>query len=84
MFQRIQFILGTAAPCVILLAALSSGAGALAADQQAAATSLFDGKSLGDWKKTAFGGEGDVEVNDGRIMKSLRLQIGSPSQGDGR
>lgn len=26
--------------------------------------SLFDGKTLGKWKKTAFGGEGDVFVND--------------------
>ncbi len=26
--------------------------------------SLFDGKSLGKWKKTAFGGEGDVFVNE--------------------
>ncbi len=25
---------------------------------------LFDGKTLGTWKKTAFGGEGDVFVND--------------------
>ena len=29
---------------------------------------LFDGKALGDWKKTQFGGEGDVFVNeDGNI-----------------
>ncbi len=26
--------------------------------------SLFDGKELGKWKKTAFGGEGDVFVNE--------------------
>ncbi len=30
--------------------------------------SLFDGKTLGDWKKTEFGGEGDVDVSDGRIL----------------
>jgi hypothetical protein len=29
--------------------------------------SLFDGKTLGDWKKTEFGGEGDVEINNGQI-----------------
>ena len=29
---------------------------------------LFDGKTLGDWKKTEFGGEGDVGVSDGRIV----------------
>lgn len=26
--------------------------------------SLFDGKTLGKWKKTAFGGEGDVFINE--------------------
>ena len=77
MFQRIRFLLGTAAPCVMLLAALSSGSRALAADQQAAATSLFDGKSLGDWEKTAFGGEGDVEVKNGRIV----MHTGNPMTG---
>lgn len=28
---------------------------------------LFDGKSLAGWKKTEFGGEGEVEVKDGKI-----------------
>ena len=31
-------------------------------------TSLFDGKSLGHWKSTNFGGEGEVEVKNGVIM----------------
>lgn len=30
--------------------------------------SLFDGKSLEGWKITKFGGEGDVEVKEGRIV----------------
>ena len=30
--------------------------------------SLFDGESLGGWKKTAFGGEGEVAVEDGSIL----------------
>lgn len=30
-------------------------------------TSLFDGKSLGDWQVTRFGGEGPVVVEDGQI-----------------
>lgn len=30
-------------------------------------TSLFDGKSLGEWKSTEFGGEGEVDIKDGRI-----------------
>ena len=29
--------------------------------------SLFDGRTLGDWKKTEFGGEGDVEIKNGQI-----------------
>ena len=31
-------------------------------------TSLFDGKSLGDWKPSRFGGDGDVSVEDKRIV----------------
>jgi len=31
-------------------------------------TDLFDGKTLGKWKKTEFGGEGEVEVKDGMIV----------------
>lgn len=43
--------------------------GAAAASSEASAKksgeiSLFDGKALGQWKKTAFGGEGDVFVNE--------------------
>jgi len=29
---------------------------------------LFNGKDLSGWKKTEFGGEGEVEVKDGRIV----------------
>ena len=39
--------------------------------------SLFDGKSLKGWKKTASGGEGDVEVDEGRIV----MHAGSPMTG---
>lgn len=28
---------------------------------------LFDGKELGEWKKTKFGGEGAVDIEDGQI-----------------
>jgi hypothetical protein len=38
----------------------------------AKAISLFDGKSLGDWKVTDFGGHGDVVVAEGEI----RLESG--------
>jgi hypothetical protein len=38
---------------------------------------LFDGRSFKGWKKTQFGGEGDVEVKDAQIM----LNTGSPMTG---
>ena len=39
--------------------------------------SLFDGKSLKGWKITKFGGEGEVAVDDGKLM----LPIGSDLTG---
>ncbi len=59
--------------------ALCGAAGALAAEPADGepVQSLFDGKSLAGWKKTAFGGEGDVEVRDGQII----LQAGNPMTG---
>lgn len=39
--------------------------------------SLFDGKELGKWQKTNFGGEGDVAVKDGAII----VDAGSPISG---
>ena len=38
---------------------------------------LFDGKTLGGWKSTPFGGEGEVRVADGAI----RLDMGSDMTG---
>lgn len=38
---------------------------------------LFDGKTLGDWKSTPFGGEGEVRVEAGAI----RLGMGSDMTG---
>jgi hypothetical protein len=29
---------------------------------------LFDGKSLTNWKRTEFGGEGEVKIDDGRLV----------------
>lgn len=43
----------------------------LATDKTAAAESweiMFDGKTLGQWKSTPFGGEGDVKVENGQIL----------------
>ncbi len=39
--------------------------------------SLFDGRSLKGWKATQFGGEGDVDVVDGRIV----MHAGNPMTG---
>ncbi len=39
--------------------------------------SLFDGESLGRWKRTSFGGEGEVRVDDGAI----RIERGSDLSG---
>ena len=39
--------------------------------------SLFDGKALGDWKSTDFGGQGKVEVKEGQII----LEMGQPLTG---
>ncbi len=47
------------------------------AAKEPASKSLFDGKTLKGWKKTAFGGEGDVEVKDGRIL----IASGAPMSG---
>jgi len=38
---------------------------------------LFDGKSLGGWKPTEFGGEGEVKVQEGQIV----LMMGQPLTG---
>jgi hypothetical protein len=35
---------------------------------EADTTQLFDGKTLAGWKATKFGGEGDIEVEDGTII----------------
>lgn len=43
---------------------------AVVADQE---ISLFDGQTLGQWKSTDFGGQGDVSVKDGAI----HMEIGS-------
>jgi len=59
------------------LAAYSHTFAAEPAPAAGAWTSLFDGVSLGKWKKTAFGGEGDVEVKDGQI----RIGAGNPMSG---
>jgi hypothetical protein len=79
MFEPAPLTVRNFCTCVLLAAVvlISAGASAAAADEQAATTSLFNGKSLAGWMKTAFGGEGDVEVKDGRIV----MHTGSPMTG---
>ena len=36
---------------------------------------LFDGTSLKNWKKTEYGGEGAVEVKDGKIVVEMGAQL---------
>ena len=46
-------------------------------ESQAAWRALFDGKTLDGWKVSAFGGQGDVYVEDGRLL----FEFGSPLTG---
>lgn len=46
-------------------------------EKEPAAKSLFDGKTLQGWKKTEFGGEGEVEAKDGQIV----MAAGNPMTG---
>jgi hypothetical protein len=36
---------------------------------------LFDGKSLKNWKKTEYGGEGEVKVKDGLLVVEMGAQL---------
>lgn len=63
---------------VAILVGVSDGFGQDAKEVAAGGErKLFDGKSLDGWKKTNFGGEGDVEVVDGMIV----LSPGNPLTG---
>ncbi len=70
---------GRAAVVLLFLGILAGTPAARGAEPATAAKSqsLFDGKSLDGWKKTAFGGEGDVDVEDGKIV----MRAGNPLTG---
>ncbi|MFN3485409.1 MAG: DUF1080 domain-containing protein [Planctomycetota bacterium] len=57
--------------CGALLAACASGPAARSPEEE----SLFDGRSLGSWKPTEFGGEGKVRVEDGQIIVEAGVQL---------
>jgi hypothetical protein len=63
----------------LLLAAMCLAVAAHAAppDKEAPWKCLFDGKTLQGWKKTAFGGEGEVTAGDARIV----IAMGNPMSG---
>lgn len=67
-------------PMTVLAQEEPAAPAALSTDEEDATDrgiELFDGKELGDWKPTNFGGEGEVVVEDG----SLVLRPGSPLTG---
>jgi 3-keto-disaccharide hydrolase len=80
LLRRLGLTLTTAGVFSAMLAfrvAAAEEPGEKSPPEKAAAESLFDGKSLGKWKPTAFGGEGEVEVKDGRIV----MHMGNPMTG---
>jgi hypothetical protein len=60
-----QFLAITLAAAAVPFAA---GAASPQAQGQGEWEPLFDGKTLGKWKKTEFGGEGDVTIDNGEIV----------------
>lgn len=61
-----------------LLAALTGGVVAQGTKpNEAASQSLFDGKTLGSWQASKFGGDGTVRVENGQII----LDAGKPFTG---
>jgi hypothetical protein len=74
---RLGLILGAAGLAAATFAEAGAEEPAKAPPAKATGENLFDGRSLGQWKPTAFGGEGEVEVADGRIV----MRMGSPMTG---
>ncbi len=77
-----------AAPCIALLISLipppATAAEPATADLPAAAAgpvaaagwrSLFDGRQLGDWKPTPFGGEGEVAAREGVLRIGMGVDL---------
>ncbi len=71
-YSRAAFAWLAVVACAVLLCGVAARA-----DEKSSVTSLFDGKTLEGWKKTVFGGEGDVVVRDGCIV----LETGNPLTG---
>ena len=72
--MRVRITLGAAAllPLVAILPAMAAPPVAPAAAEW---RSLFDGKSLGAWKQSGYGGAGDTEVADGVIRIPMGVDL---------
>jgi hypothetical protein len=55
--------------------AVRAGSGTSAAAKADGWRPLFDGKALGQWKPTGFGGEGEVVVEDGAIKIGMGADL---------
>jgi hypothetical protein len=56
---------------VLLLLLLSRSPGSFLSAEENGWNKLFDGHSLQNWRSTRFGGEGNVEVNEGQIILNM-------------
>ncbi len=74
---RLSFTARGLATAALLCAQIACAGPPSAKAQEPTWKSLFDGRSLAGWKKTAFGGEADVEVKESRIV----MAAGSPMTG---
>ena len=54
--------------CVVILSLSTVSSGVERKAKPTKWRDLFDGKSLSGWEKTNYGGEGEVEVQDGKLM----------------
>lgn len=75
--MRILPALILALPCVGCVTPPEGGDQGAEACEHGPWLALFDGQSLGSWKPSPFGGEGDVVVEDGQIV----VGFGSPLSG---
>jgi hypothetical protein len=58
-----------------LLGGGAAGSGKAAAAKKSAWRSLFDGTTLGKWRPTGFGGEGEIAVEDGAIKIGMGADL---------
>jgi len=77
MLPKVAIVRGTCLARGLVFFQLVAIACAARGADKPATQSLFDGKSLAGWTTTAFGGEGEVQVNAGRIV----MHAGSPMTG---